>query len=169
MPPSTPWMNSNSGATTPRPPSSTSTRPTPPRVSSCPVRTCPGRNSRCGSCRTSRQVHLLNQPVSSSTTATATPANAKACRSAATARRNRGPRVTRTGTLAGLAHPHACLLRAGQGSEDRLWRAPYPCAAGGDTPGSVGVFARCGCRVLFGTGVGFHRVIGHDGPHIGDA
>jgi hypothetical protein len=60
MPPSTPWMNSNSGATTPRPPSSTSTRPTPPRVSSCPVRTCPGRNSRCGSCRTSRQVHLLN-------------------------------------------------------------------------------------------------------------
>jgi len=60
MSPRTPWMSSKSGATTPRPPSSTSMRPTPPSPSSYPVRTCPGRNSRCGRAETSRRVHLLD-------------------------------------------------------------------------------------------------------------
>jgi len=45
------------------------------------------------------------RPASWSTTVTATPANAQASRSAATARRNRGPRVARTGTPAGNPHP----------------------------------------------------------------
>ena len=48
-----------------------------------PGRTCPGRSSRCGSCR-NRLTSSPARDASSATTDTATPANAEACRSAAT-------------------------------------------------------------------------------------
>jgi len=64
-----------------------------------PEQTCPGRNSRCGSCP-NKPTSSPARPASWSTTATATPGNARVYRSAATAHHNRGLAPL----LSGLGH-----------------------------------------------------------------
>ncbi len=77
-----------------------------------------GEDSRCGSCR-NRLTSSPARPVSWSSTVTATPANAQACRSAGTARHNRGPPVARAGPWLCSRLLTRVFLRAGQGNEDR--------------------------------------------------